>query len=486
MCDNRGQKETHFLFCPSCSQSFGRTFSRCPECHCWLKPSAPAMARTTNLGAESAQAGRVDIAKADTEEMRSGPRSDSHASIHDDGRYQGWGATPSKTPATHEGWTHPAVLAQDPDDHWTTPTAKLSSTEDWIEDEIDPDFHDRNWVDEDLNLYDDDETTQYVPDYQPPQPPASGSWQWVLMAVASFVLLSVYAVKIMDSPAPAGREQVQNVEAESLDSAKIWIQSAQDSLKAKDYEMASAQLQKGIGFLQDGDAPKSEIVAAKMQLSESLSSQGDPEGALKVLSSLEGQGAAKAVAQLKKDLRVDATATQELAKEALRAGKGRQALQYATKSSQIFDRYGGQAFQRAKSYELMAQAHLANNNAIAARQFYKQANALEPTNARTRAISELKPQRPIVVVNNPTDRKPPPKPKLSLGGNNVPKGERPAKNPTPSGETEQVVQNNNNPKPPPQPEFRPVAPPQETTTERIGREGVVDSYANPAKPRSVY
>lgn len=48
------------MYCPSCDKSYGAVHSRCPECHSWLKVSAPANSRAKNAkSASSAGTGSV-------------------------------------------------------------------------------------------------------------------------------------------------------------------------------------------------------------------------------------------------------------------------------------------------------------------------------------------------------------------------------------------------------------------------------------------
>lgn len=42
------------MYCPSCDKSYGAVHSRCPECHSWLKVSAPASSRTKSAKSASA------------------------------------------------------------------------------------------------------------------------------------------------------------------------------------------------------------------------------------------------------------------------------------------------------------------------------------------------------------------------------------------------------------------------------------------------
>ncbi len=39
------------MYCPSCDKSYGAVHSRCPECHSWLKVSAPANSRAKSAKA---------------------------------------------------------------------------------------------------------------------------------------------------------------------------------------------------------------------------------------------------------------------------------------------------------------------------------------------------------------------------------------------------------------------------------------------------
>jgi hypothetical protein len=48
------------MYCPSCDKSYGAVHSRCPECHSWLKVSAPANSRAKNAkAASSVSAGSI-------------------------------------------------------------------------------------------------------------------------------------------------------------------------------------------------------------------------------------------------------------------------------------------------------------------------------------------------------------------------------------------------------------------------------------------
>ncbi len=49
------------MYCPSCDKSYGAVHSRCPECHSWLKVSAPANHRSKSASASSASPGTTGV-----------------------------------------------------------------------------------------------------------------------------------------------------------------------------------------------------------------------------------------------------------------------------------------------------------------------------------------------------------------------------------------------------------------------------------------
>ncbi|MFA7483264.1 MAG: hypothetical protein WC314_22355, partial [Vulcanimicrobiota bacterium] len=56
------------MYCPSCDKSYGAVHSRCPECHSWLKVSAPASARK---GAKSASGAKPPASPVSNPEQSS-------------------------------------------------------------------------------------------------------------------------------------------------------------------------------------------------------------------------------------------------------------------------------------------------------------------------------------------------------------------------------------------------------------------------------
>lgn len=55
------------MYCPSCDKSYGAVHSRCPECHSWLKVSAPASSRAKSVKAAASAAGSGGISTLDKE-----------------------------------------------------------------------------------------------------------------------------------------------------------------------------------------------------------------------------------------------------------------------------------------------------------------------------------------------------------------------------------------------------------------------------------
>ena len=55
------------MYCPSCDKSYGAVHSRCPECHSWLKVSAPANHRSKSAKAASASGAAGAVSTLDKE-----------------------------------------------------------------------------------------------------------------------------------------------------------------------------------------------------------------------------------------------------------------------------------------------------------------------------------------------------------------------------------------------------------------------------------
>ena len=59
------------MYCPSCDKSYGAVHSRCPECHSWLKMSAPAKSRVQSANSTSTKSNVGNVSTLDIEPISS-------------------------------------------------------------------------------------------------------------------------------------------------------------------------------------------------------------------------------------------------------------------------------------------------------------------------------------------------------------------------------------------------------------------------------
>lgn len=334
------------MYCPSCAQTYSNGFTRCPECHGWLKDENPS-------GAPDAE---------------------------DDWNIP-WGSKKDEAPKL------PAV-----DEEWlNTPDVEIAegeSSDDWL----DNDFDDEEEV---LGLS--PTGTEYVgaPGERILVVPSTQRQFVFLTAVA---LLCIVAIGVLfnqvktdpnTAPSSAPPSTAQRKDAE------LWINSAQESMEKGDYELASAQLRKGIQFLEDADASVAEIEKARLELGKSLILEGRLEQAHGVLTEIKLPSQTQSeVAALEKSLRVEGNELLKKARSNL-AVQPDKARAQAEKALRLFQKYNGQDSQVAAAHEMVGKSYLAEGNNAAAAMAYRKALDTAYSEERQQVLNKIAPRRPV-------------------------------------------------------------------------------------------
>ncbi|MCA9777670.1 MAG: tetratricopeptide repeat protein [Candidatus Eremiobacteraeota bacterium] len=280
----------------------------------------------------------------------------------------------------------------------------------------------------------------------------------------------------------------------AMEEAETWLASADESLAKKEYQLAAAQLEKGIGFLVKGKAEQATVDEVRVKLASALEADGHLKSAHQQWSDLVGTSpeAPSRKAGLEKQLRVQANGLLEQSQAARKAGDSKKAVTLAQQAFDLYQAYGGSPEQKARSLESMARANLADNRRVAAESNLQQAQTLAWSDERARLLSEIAPKsvssRPVRTVRRPTVEEP----------NKVPRAYKPAESEYPQapvaaptrGERVAIpVYNPRAPVPPtqPPPPDQPVQyqpPPNSPAynqsggqqTEHLGDDGVLESY----------
>lgn len=113
------------MYCPSCDKSYGAVHSRCPECHSWLKVSAPSNQRAKSAKAASSLSATGGVSTLDKEPAWPSSPAGAASSWGDDGSDSWSDALPagsagkglsgrSPDPAGKDGWSDAGGWGDDP------------------------------------------------------------------------------------------------------------------------------------------------------------------------------------------------------------------------------------------------------------------------------------------------------------------------------------------------------------------------------------
>ena len=353
------------MYCPSCTQTYSSTFKRCPECNCWLKPEEKTAATVEMRGGWSAPPSDV------------GPVRHLNPFLDVDESEYGWHADTFKMPAKPKPTT----------DDWVDEEVALGPQEGWKHPE---DF-------EDVNVT-----------VVRPKPRRTGDpTLLVLSAVVGLCLVVLGSYVWKQMKVGEGRE-TRPPAIVAMEEAETWLASADESLGKKDYQLAIAQLEKGMGLLLEANAERDKVDQIRVKLASALESDGRLEAAHKQWSGLVGTSkeAEGRKAGLEKQLRVKANGLLEQSLTARKSGAQKKAASLAQQALELYQAYGGSDEQKAQSLEYLARANLADNRMVAAESTLQQAQALSWSQERARLLSELAPKEVSSAVRKPLTRRP--------------------------------------------------------------------------------
>ncbi|MCA9775165.1 MAG: hypothetical protein KC800_00550 [Candidatus Eremiobacteraeota bacterium] len=452
------------MYCPSCHQNFSATYSRCPECHCWLKPSEKP------VGVAS-PAGKKDGNKS---EWLNGGETDDW----------GWSGSQEKTPKATKpetsGWLQPAEeeygwnasgpveskLDSEKEYGWShdAPADEVAEVDDaWVDEEFDGHL-------DDLDTYysQDDAATLQVQMAQPTDTPV----RLILGLVGLLFLVAVlFTVDRQRSNVP---DPTETARKEASQSAEIWLASARESARKDSFEDAVLQYDKALQFMAEAEADPVEIIRAQVEYADSLRSTGDFLAAHEQLYAVAPQieDGEQRLAAVEYEIRKKAATQLEQAKK-LRDSKPREALRLAEESAEIYEAFDGSNQQMAGAYDVIADVYLKQDEVTAAAEAVKNALRWETSPKRLQLYARLFPSAPP----------PPSKPQriqrvtvqASIGnGNDIPEGTHTGGHHS-SPKVNQPVVIVDKPKPKP-PEHKPnYAKFKQQDQERLGKNPLTDT-----------
>lgn len=368
------------MYCPSCHQNFSATYSRCPECHCWLKPSQKPVAAKTGDKSEWLNGGESD------DWAWGGKAEAPKAAKPEPG---GW-----LQPAEEEyGWNAPSPGESKPpapeSDDWSNPVEDAVEVDDaWVDEEFDGHL-------DDLDAYypNEDAATLQVQMAEP----ADTSIRLILGLVGLFFLVAVlFTVDRRRSNEPDPTEVARS---EASQSAQIWLSSARESARNEGFEDAVLQYAKALEFMESAESDRVEIIRARVEYADSLRSTGDFLTAHEQLYSVASQieDGDQRLAAIEFEIRKKAGAQLEQARQLL-ATEPRRAVSLADEAAEIYEAFDGSNQQLASAYDVKAQAYLKQKEVTAAAEAVKNALRWESSAARLQLYAQLFPSAPPPVA----------------------------------------------------------------------------------------
>lgn len=274
------------MYCPSCDKSYGATHSRCPECHSWLKISAPSGATQSRL-----ESGGVSTLEREPEAISwstpdSSWLSDSSEEV---GRNQGetksgWLAEPmedsSPTPAeSSSGWLGTSEPEAESGRGWLVdgPSDNTEPKEPSLLDDGEDEFLDDSWVDEEIL---DDFSELDEPLYDTPSSDVGGTFL-KLMLTAVLVVLVGGGILFMKSNSKSPEQLAEEKRANEAKMAAAYILDAENELKLGNPALAAPLLEDALVTLSELKAPAEEIDSLELKLSQALMQAEEYEDAIK-------------------------------------------------------------------------------------------------------------------------------------------------------------------------------------------------------------
>lgn len=216
----------------------------------------------------------------------------------------------------------------------------------------------------------------------------------VKLAPASYHYLANRVAVPNESRAPASQEAPK-------DDATIWLGSAQESLAAKDYELAVAQLERAVGFLKEDEDEKARLKKTQVLLATTYSKAGNYTDCARLWTELartypklrkEGKAAAAAASR---ENRIIANKKIKAGEKAVKNKKYDQAIKDANQALDIYTVSQGQNSQIAQAHGVLGDAYRGKQNSRVAFSHYTDASKLDPQGRYRSELRQLRlPARP--------------------------------------------------------------------------------------------
>jgi tetratricopeptide (TPR) repeat protein len=379
------------LYCPSCDQSFGESLSRCPECHCWLKPSVKAEA-----DADAGQSGWLGSSSSDSEDQSGWLVASSSDITGKDGwktpkdspEQSGWGSTDAAP--KHSGGRR--SVAEEPNEEfgWHYQEPASSSQEEVREQDA--------WVDEEFSHGYDYEEEDYLDRAPTQRVDLAEEVEWnplrgFLVVAITLVLLSLVYLQV-----GKGQDQVSPEEFsrnENLQSAEIWLKSARESVDKSQFEEASLQYKQAVEYLVEGGADQEQIVRARVEYSDALIEQGDYLSAHEQIFQISSNisDGDERLAWVEEELVRESTEQLGEARGLL-SSQPEESVRLAEDSLEVFLIFNASNASVAQAYDVSARAYLNLDQVTAAAESVKDAMRWESSPERLALYVQLFPSAP--------------------------------------------------------------------------------------------
>lgn len=223
------------------------------------------------------------------------------------------------------------------------------------------------------------------------------------LATASYRYFKNHAVVPSESHTPAP-------DATPTDDAGIWLASARESLKSKDFGLAVPQLEKAVVLLKKGKGEKGQLKQTQVLLATSYGKAGNYASCAALWTELaesypdlRKKGEAAAEAALRKS-RVIANKKVIAGEKAVKNKKFDDAIKLATEALKIYRVSQGQPSQLAQAHGVLGDAYREKQNTRVAYWHFTEAGKLDPQGRYLYERSKLKlpvppkPHKPAEIV----------------------------------------------------------------------------------------
>ena len=221
----------------------------------------------------------------------------------------------------------------------------------------------------------------------------------VLLGLGSLATKSYHSFTIKS--AVSSDSHTPDSDSPPKDDATIWLESAQESLDSKDFELAVPQLESAISFLKKGEGEEGRLKETQVLLATTYSKAGDyAAGAAlwtelaKSHPDLRKKGKAAADAALRKN-RILANNKVKAAEKAVKSKNFNYAIKIAKEALDIYTVSQGQNSQMARAHGVLGDAYRGEQNTRIAYFHFTEAHKLDPQGRYLSERSKLRlPVRP--------------------------------------------------------------------------------------------